>query len=58
MTEELVGKYFKPLNGSPTYLEVQETKMMLNLGGKAGTANLRFPISPARNTKLNLGIKY
>ncbi|NQY05685.1 MAG: VCBS repeat-containing protein [Flavobacteriaceae bacterium] len=48
--------YFKPMTGSRTFLEVQETIMMNNLGGKLGTANRVFPVSPARNLRLNLGI--
>lgn len=48
--------YFKPMTGSRTFLEVQETIMMNNLGGKLGTANSVFPVSPVRNLRLNLGI--
>ncbi|NGX84411.1 RHS repeat-associated core domain-containing protein [Aequorivita sp. KMM 9714] len=48
--------YFKPLSGNSIFLEVQETIMMNHLGGKLGTANKIFPVSPARNVRLNLGI--
>ena len=48
--------YYKPLTGSTTFLEVQETIMINNLGGKLGTANRVFPVSEARNLRLNLGI--
>ena len=49
--------YYRPLLGSTkTFREVTETIIMNSLGGKTGTANKVFPVSPARNRRLGLGI--
>ena len=48
--------YFKPLTGTRTVLEMQETLMINYFGGLRGTANLRLPVSLLRNQQLNLGI--
>ena len=48
--------YFKPLIGSPTQFEVQETIMINNLGGLEATANKLLPVSVKRNKQLQLGI--
>ncbi len=49
--------WFKAIpNSSQLARQVEETQMMINLGGKSKIANLRWSVGPVRNVRRNLGI--